>query len=60
MVAEIEMLGRLIIGAGLLLLGYYVGREVGRSEEVRKELEQGRGEGESQAQEPTQESETPE
>jgi hypothetical protein len=31
-----------LTGAGLLLLGYYVGREIGRSESVRKELQEAR------------------
>ena len=33
---------RLIIGVGLFTLGYYIGREVGRTEHVRRELEQAR------------------
>jgi hypothetical protein len=30
---------RILMGVGLLLLGYYVGREIGRAEAIRKELE---------------------
>jgi len=30
---------RVVIGLGLLALGYYVGREVGRAEPTRRELE---------------------
>lgn len=29
---------RVILASGLLLLGYYVGREIGRTETVREEL----------------------
>ena len=32
------MVFRFLIGAGLLALGYYVGREIGRTEHVREEL----------------------
>ena len=31
---------RLAFGVGLLALGYYVGREMGRAESLRRELEQ--------------------
>ncbi len=37
------MIYRILVGVGLTLLGYYVGREVGRAEPIRKELEEGRG-----------------
>ena len=39
------MLLRVAFGVGLLALGYYVGREMGRNESLRRELEgdQGRG-----------------
>jgi len=33
---------RLTVGVGLLCLGYYVGREVGRLESVREELRRAR------------------
>ncbi len=33
------MLYRALAGLGLLVLGYYVGREIGRAEIVRKKLE---------------------
>lgn len=33
------MLLRLITGAGLLALGYYVGKQVGRMEPIREDLE---------------------
>lgn len=33
------MILRILIGAGLLWLAYYIGREVGRGEPVRLELE---------------------
>lgn len=33
---------RLVAGAGLLALGYYVGREVGRLQPIREELKQTR------------------
>ena len=36
------MIVRVLTGAALLLLGYYIGREVGRAEPIRKELEQAR------------------
>ena len=36
------MIIRALTGAALLLLGYYIGREVGRAEPIRKELEQAR------------------
>ena len=29
---------RVLVASGLLLLGYYVGREIGRTEPVREEL----------------------
>jgi hypothetical protein len=29
---------RLLIGAGLFALGYYVGREIGRLESIREEM----------------------
>jgi hypothetical protein len=36
------MIVRLLTGAALVLLGYYIGREVGRTEPIRKELEEAR------------------
>ena len=36
------MVYRVLIGAGLFFLGYYVGRQAGISEPIRKELEQQR------------------
>jgi hypothetical protein len=33
------MLIKILVGFGLLFLGYYVGREIGRSEHIREELE---------------------
>jgi len=36
------MIIRVLTGAALLLLGYYIGREVGRTEPIRKELEEAR------------------
>lgn len=41
------MLVRLIIGAGLFAAGYYLGREIGRHEPLRRELEHGRATGRS-------------
>jgi hypothetical protein len=34
------MLFRIAFGVGLLALGYFVGREMGRNESLRRELEQ--------------------
>ncbi len=36
------MIFRILVGAGLLALGYFVGREIGRTEPVRKELRNAR------------------
>ncbi len=36
------MIFRILVGAGLLALGYYVGREIGRTESVREELRKAR------------------
>ncbi len=36
------MVLRILVGAGLLALGYYVGREIGRTESVREELRKAR------------------
>ncbi|MGA7979908.1 MAG: hypothetical protein WCA32_06735 [Chromatiaceae bacterium] len=36
------MIVRLFMGVGLLALGYFVGREVGRTESVREELQRNR------------------
>ena len=36
------MLVRLIMGAALFAAGYYLGREVGRHEPLRREIEAGR------------------
>lgn len=36
------MIFRILIGVGLLALGYYVGREVGRTEPIREELRKAR------------------
>ena len=33
------LLLRLVVGAGLVTLAYYVGREVGRLESIRRDLE---------------------
>lgn len=33
------MLFRVVVSVGLLALGYYVGREIGRGDPIRKELE---------------------
>ena len=38
------MLLRLITGAGLLALGYYVGKQVGRMDPIREDLERLRDE----------------
>ncbi len=35
------MLVRVAFGVGLVALGYFVGREVGRNESLRRELDQG-------------------
>ena len=43
------MLLRLILGAGLLAFGYYMGREVGRTEPLREELKRARENGETKA-----------
>lgn len=32
------MIWRLALSSGLILLGYYIGREVGRTEPIRREL----------------------
>ena len=39
------MIYRIIVGVGLLALGYYLGREVGRAEPVREELRRARESG---------------
>ncbi|MFN2121611.1 MAG: hypothetical protein ACK2T0_14585 [Anaerolineales bacterium] len=39
------MLLRIAFGVGLLALGYFVGREMGRNESLRRELEQEREDG---------------
>ncbi len=36
------MLVRMMVGVGLLALGYYLGREVGRAEPLREELRRAR------------------
>ena len=36
------MILRVLTGTALLLLGYYIGREVGRTEPIRKEMEEAR------------------
>lgn len=36
------MIVRILTGFGLLALGYYVGREIGRAEPIRNHLEQSR------------------
>jgi len=38
------MLFRVLIGTGLFMLGYYLGREIGRTEPIREELRQARDE----------------
>lgn len=40
------MLFRVVVSFGLLALGYYVGREIGRGEPIRKDLKTLRDEGE--------------
>lgn len=42
------MLLRIAFGVGLLALGYFVGREMGRNESLRRELEQERGDGDQE------------
>jgi hypothetical protein len=37
------MLTRIVAGIGLFALGYYLGKEVGRTEPVREELATARG-----------------
>jgi hypothetical protein len=37
-----QLIVRVLVGVGLLCLGYYVGREVGRLEPVREELRRAR------------------
>jgi hypothetical protein len=39
------MLLRIAFGVGLLALGYFVGKEMGRNESLRRELEQEREDG---------------
>jgi hypothetical protein len=39
---EFIMIGRLMVGVGLFALGYYLGREMGRTEHIRNRLEQSR------------------
>lgn len=36
------MLFRVLIGAGLFVLGFYLGREIGRTEPIREVLRQAR------------------
>ena len=36
------MIFRLLTGVGLLALGYYIGREVGKAESIRNEMKQAR------------------
>ena len=36
------MLARLIAGAGLFVIGYYLGKEIGRTEPIREELRRAR------------------
>jgi hypothetical protein len=43
------MLARLLTGFGLFMFGYYVGREIGRTQHIREELQQAR-EGDEQSQ----------
>ena len=38
MTAGVAMVVRVIVSLGLLALGYYVGREIGRAEPIRKDL----------------------
>jgi hypothetical protein len=35
-------LARVLVGAGLMALGYYLGREAGRTEPLRRDLERDR------------------
>lgn len=46
------MLTRVFIGLGLFMLGYYVGREVGRTEPVREHLRRVREEKQTVAEPP--------
>lgn len=41
------MLYKLVVNLGFLALGYYIGREVGRTEEVRERLAHARSTGET-------------
>ncbi|MCG6969435.1 MAG: hypothetical protein LJE85_06685 [Gammaproteobacteria bacterium] len=43
------MIVRVLTGAALVLLGYYIGREIGRTEPIRKELEEARENDKKQA-----------
>lgn len=43
------MLLRLILGTGMLAFGYYLGREVARTEPLREELKRARENGETKA-----------
>jgi hypothetical protein len=42
------MLLRIAFGVGLLALGYFVGKEMGRNESLRRELEQERNGGDQE------------
>ena len=42
------MLLRIAFGVGLLALGYFVGREMGRTESLRRDLEQEREDGDQE------------
>jgi hypothetical protein len=46
-IEEQAMLLRILTGVGLFALGYYLGKEVARTEGVRADLEAARGEGET-------------
>jgi hypothetical protein len=49
------MILRILTGVGLFALGYYLGKEVARTESVRADLEAARGEGEaSETEQPQQ------
>lgn len=53
------MLLRLITGAGLLALGYYVGKQVGRMDPIREDLERLRDERRSADTETAEQNERP-
>jgi len=48
---------RIITGIGLLALGYYVGKEIGKTDDLRKELDEKRNNSENNNQTSDNESE---